>query len=74
MRQFDRAEFGDGLTAPRCQPTASAANASSQSDIAIAVEVADISDPEEFPEIARALEWAANLSPERRAELNGEWE
>jgi hypothetical protein len=34
----------------------------------------DVTDAEAFPEIARAIEGLAKLSPERRAELQREWD
>ena len=33
----------------------------------------DVEDAEAFPEIARAIAGLADLSPERRAELDAEW-
>lgn len=34
----------------------------------------DVTDAERFPEFELARQHLASLSPERRAELNGEWE
>jgi hypothetical protein len=40
----------------------------------ITIEILDVSDADAFPEIARAIEGLAKLSPERRAELEREWD
>lgn len=34
----------------------------------------DVTDEEQFPEIAAAGRWFASLTPERREQLNKEWE
>jgi hypothetical protein len=34
----------------------------------------DVTDADAFPEIARAIEGLAAMSPERRAELEREWD
>lgn len=40
----------------------------------ITTPVADVTDAEAFPEIAKAREYLASLPPERREQLEREWE
>jgi len=40
----------------------------------ITIEILDVTDAEAFPEIARATASLAAMSPERRAELEAEWD